>query len=547
MFQIQTTIVSLYITISLIGSCYFLLPSDGDPFVDRLGLLQYENTLLISIEAWNAWRPPYCKILNVSDGTLSKAINHTECIGYVNRSWTNHDSDPSSTDIVYTMINSSSTGILYVSFVLQRNNDIFEIYNIPLQQHFYNPIFKNFTFNSINTTFILVANVDSEIEVIVIQFASQIDNSIKYVSNIGYAKGDGWWQWDFIHPQNISVYEDLMAINLKAMPGLCNGDFVGLLQFNYTKDGHINELIMTTSLQFYNVKSVDRLSQKIYSIPSIYGNIISLFVLDTQSDTISEFDLNLTYNPKELIMSTSEPTNHPSCHPSLSFTTDPNKSPTQSPLTSNTKDFHFTSSHTTTSDIKELNEENSVTNIVIYVNDNSYVHLWTAVGAGLGLVCIFIIILGVIVVCVFNKHFKRNDDNISGLKEMIDDKKSDLKEANSIEKPTNNNPQIILQESKEGIQMTEQRSNQDTHESRIILQSWLESIQLTQYCDVFVTNGYDSLCIIKEITDSLQLTEIGITNQQHQIQIMNAIEKLKNSYIKTHEKEISMNFEKEGN
>ena len=51
---------------------------------------------------------------------------------------------------------------------------------------------------------------------------------------------------------------------------------------------------------------------------------------------------------------------------------------------------------------------------------------------------------------------------------------------------------------------------------------------LTQYLDNFITNGYDSLDIIKEITKKEELNEIGIHLKGHQKKILNEIQRLNN-------------------
>eukprot|EP01083_Nonionella_stella_P158283 514982_1 len=60
------------------------------------------------------------------------------------------------------------------------------------------------------------------------------------------------------------------------------------------------------------------------------------------------------------------------------------------------------------------------------------------------------------------------------------------------------------------------------------LREWLEEkLKFGQYYDVFVDNGYESLDIVKEITDQNELKEIGIVLKGHLLKLMTEIKKLK--------------------
>eukprot|EP01083_Nonionella_stella_P128178 388328_1 len=65
------------------------------------------------------------------------------------------------------------------------------------------------------------------------------------------------------------------------------------------------------------------------------------------------------------------------------------------------------------------------------------------------------------------------------------------------------------------------------------VRQWLvaiDDVQLREYYDAFVDNGYDSLDIIKEIDHNKQLQEIGIAVQQHRETLLQEILKLQEDY-----------------
>ena len=55
---------------------------------------------------------------------------------------------------------------------------------------------------------------------------------------------------------------------------------------------------------------------------------------------------------------------------------------------------------------------------------------------------------------------------------------------------------------------------------------WLKEINLSQYYDIFIKNGFDSIEMIKEISTKNDLNYIGVTIKAHQIKLINAISKL---------------------
>eukprot|EP01083_Nonionella_stella_P011764 33381_1 len=63
--------------------------------------------------------------------------------------------------------------------------------------------------------------------------------------------------------------------------------------------------------------------------------------------------------------------------------------------------------------------------------------------------------------------------------------------------------------------------------NRKIVKQWLENtVELSQYVDAFISNGYESMQIIVEIQDISELAEIGIVSKQHQTKIKEEIMKL---------------------
>ena len=71
---------------------------------------------------------------------------------------------------------------------------------------------------------------------------------------------------------------------------------------------------------------------------------------------------------------------------------------------------------------------------------------------------------------------------------------------------------------------------------------WLQNIGFPHYFQNFFENGYESIGFIKEISNELELEEIGIA-ESHRIPILHAIEKLKNPEIAAMEYDASDNHE----
>ena len=59
------------------------------------------------------------------------------------------------------------------------------------------------------------------------------------------------------------------------------------------------------------------------------------------------------------------------------------------------------------------------------------------------------------------------------------------------------------------------------------LRLWIsDTVGLPQYYPVFLQNGYETLDIVKEITDKQELIDIGINHLQHQYRILAEVCKL---------------------
>merc|ERR1712176_26897 len=68
--------------------------------------------------------------------------------------------------------------------------------------------------------------------------------------------------------------------------------------------------------------------------------------------------------------------------------------------------------------------------------------------------------------------------------------------------------------------------NNINEEGRDDVKEWLNRINMDQYYEYFVNNGFDSLTLLKEINDLSYLEYIGVKVKAHQIIIIKNIEKL---------------------
>eukprot|EP01083_Nonionella_stella_P076145 207337_1 len=86
--------------------------SEGDLYVDTFQLLQDPNSMLLTIKAYNIWDfVPFCKILNVNDGSVSDVVSCSQSI----RQWATGDIDPSQTSITNATDNYDGTAKLILS------------------------------------------------------------------------------------------------------------------------------------------------------------------------------------------------------------------------------------------------------------------------------------------------------------------------------------------------------------------------------------------------------------------------------------------------
>eukprot|EP01083_Nonionella_stella_P284265 967619_1 len=71
------------------------------------------------------------------------------------------------------------------------------------------------------------------------------------------------------------------------------------------------------------------------------------------------------------------------------------------------------------------------------------------------------------------------------------------------------------------------------HSNMLELQAWLQNeVGLGQYVEVLVSNGYESMQIVKDISNITELKDIGIESKQHRMIIMEGIHKWKKKHTK---------------
>eukprot|EP01083_Nonionella_stella_P315175 1137618_1 len=64
---------------------------------------------------------------------------------------------------------------------------------------------------------------------------------------------------------------------------------------------------------------------------------------------------------------------------------------------------------------------------------------------------------------------------------------------------------------------------------RRAIRHWLHNVvQLPEYYDCFINNGYETMVFVKDISNAAQLQEIGIASVEHQMIVLQEIEELKN-------------------
>ena len=79
------------------------------------------------------------------------------------------------------------------------------------------------------------------------------------------------------------------------------------------------------------------------------------------------------------------------------------------------------------------------------------------------------------------------------------------------------------------------RPNDVHNESKMLIRNWLRDVvNLEQYTDNFIQNGYESLAFIQDIGNVDQLSDIGIKKRGHQTRILAQIRRLRNYYMYGH-------------
>eukprot|EP01083_Nonionella_stella_P154981 500000_1 len=78
------------------------------------------------------------------------------------------------------------------------------------------------------------------------------------------------------------------------------------------------------------------------------------------------------------------------------------------------------------------------------------------------------------------------------------------------------------------IQLLQSNERTKNHEEQKV-QQWLkDTVKLPEYEEAFLSNGYDSMMIVCDISKREELEEIGITSKGHQVRIMSKIKLLQN-------------------
>eukprot|EP01084_Bolivina_argentea_P113310 201975_1 len=100
----------------------------------------------------------------------------------------------------------------------------------------------------------------------------------------------------------------------------------------------------------------------------------------------------------------------------------------------------------------------------------------------------------------------------------------DVKEIKNIMKQMNNKQEeLISMINKSYINNNNEMTETD---EKLKIQKWLSLIKLPQYFDAFISNGYESLNFIKEISNKTELFEIGVELKGHQTKLLAEIKKL---------------------
>eukprot|EP01083_Nonionella_stella_P305984 1069709_1 len=302
----------------LLLSCFPFIArglSDGDRYIDTYQLLEDPNSMLLTISAWNIPNfVPYCKLLNVNDGTVSDVVSCSQNT----REWPISDIDPSFTSISSVRDNHDGTADVFLS----RNRASVYIRDVPYASSLpINSTYAStqihcdqFTLNSVHTTFVglgdAYGNSDNP-EVILITFKSATDNSRLSVSNLGRVIPI----WDVWSPNTVVVYEDAHAIDVyNDCKDWCFEVVRVIARYELEYVNGVVSGIQIESPKGYQAK-VDPLAEKSYD-PANY-DLRSFDVYDLST-------MGLTYT-------TSSPTNIPSVSPTYPPSKRPTVHPTATP------------------------------------------------------------------------------------------------------------------------------------------------------------------------------------------------------------------------
>eukprot|EP01083_Nonionella_stella_P094880 266312_1 len=217
----------------------------------------------------------------------------------------------------------------------------------------------------------------------------------------------------------------------------------------------------------------------------------------------------------------SKPTLTPTSMPSSAPTLEPSISPAQSIIARNptTGDFIISlittrtpHGHTLTTDFRkpEDNNQSSPTYLVaVYVS--SAVILSCAV-------C-------VVIACIYYRKINRKEVQVPNANDAFVQRDRVCSES-----------QIAANGDAEEAQDSEPRSIECITvglSDKALLKEWLtQKVRLSQYYDAFAENGYETLDMVKEITDEEELKAIGITLKGHVLKLMKEIRRL-NTFAET--------------
>eukprot|EP01083_Nonionella_stella_P033484 91657_1 len=264
-------------------------PLEGHIYVEEFQLLDDPDFMLLTITAYNSPDfDPYCKVLNVNDGTVSDVVSCDQDMNV--REWPSGDTDPSSTSILSALDNYDGT----VDILLSRNGSTVGITGIPYSQSASSPTlyYDQFTLSSIYTTFIFLSSQSFTFEIVRVTFDSLSDNSSPNISNLGTA-AVSWGAWQIGGmPNGIPVYEDAHALQLPAACCVCASQFIARYYFEYdASSGEISGIHMDKQI-FDGI--VDKLGQKAYKYTT-YPTAIDVFDLSIIGGANTQYDLNLNY------------------------------------------------------------------------------------------------------------------------------------------------------------------------------------------------------------------------------------------------------------